>query len=146
MKVILWDYNGTRLRGGIVRLRANGDLPRRRKPIRALEVYLTNPDERRYHWRRVRFSDGRELGEPIFPNPEHLTPEEFAEDFRLVAADNAIAAAWMLERASPEQTLTIRRTDLLPLLAHPHETQRVIAIRALARVGEEGTPGAEGDK
>ena len=62
--------------------------------IRALELHLTDPDERLYHWRKVRLSDGHVIGEPIFRNPEHLTPDEFAED------------------------IALRRIELLPILAN----------------------------
>ena len=121
-----------------MRLSANKEFPRRRKLVYALEVYRAHADELRYQRPKVRFHDGHVVGERIFMNPEHLTPAEFANDFRLVAADNGVAAVWMLDRARGAQLITLRRTDLLPLLVHTNEPNRGAAIRALARVVKGG--------
>ena len=116
MKIMPGECNGTCRRGGIVRRRANGELPRSQERIRALELYITDPDERLYHWRKVRLSDGHVISALIFRNPEHLTPDEFADD------------------------IALRRIDLLPILARPHQPGRVAAIGALSHVGERRTP------
>jgi hypothetical protein len=77
---------------------------------------------------------GRHLRWRLFPDWADMGPEDFRRQWCSYARDWTSEAARALGMASPEQRVTLRREDLLPLLADEDPSVRMVAVCTLGQL------------